>query len=49
MRYLRELKALPLDELIRQRYEKFRAMGRFLEGTLPGHSPGSNGYAGQGN
>jgi acetyl-CoA carboxylase carboxyl transferase subunit alpha len=28
---LRELEALPPDELIQQRYEKFRAMGAFAE------------------
>jgi acetyl-CoA carboxylase carboxyl transferase subunit alpha len=33
VRTLRELLSVPLDELVDQRYEKFRRMGVFLEGT----------------
>jgi acetyl-CoA carboxylase carboxyl transferase subunit alpha len=32
LRYLRELRPLPLDELLERRYQKFRRMGAFLEG-----------------
>lgn len=32
-RYLRELRPLSVDELLTQRYEKFRRMGVFLEGA----------------
>ncbi len=31
LRYLRELRALPLDELLEQRYQKFRRIGMFDE------------------
>ena len=31
MRYLRELRGLPTDELLEQRYQKFRRMGVFTE------------------
>ncbi|GIW78226.1 MAG: acetyl-coenzyme A carboxylase carboxyl transferase subunit alpha [Gemmatales bacterium] len=31
MRYLRELRGLPVDELLEQRYQKFRRMGVFVE------------------
>src|SRR5581483_2830476 len=31
LRYLRELKHLSVEELLRQRYDKFRRMGVFLE------------------
>lgn len=41
LRYLRELKPLATDELLRLRYEKFRRMGIFLES--PG--PSLNGFA----
>jgi acetyl-CoA carboxylase carboxyl transferase subunit alpha len=34
LRYLRELKQLPVDELLEQRYQKFRKMGVFEEGAL---------------
>jgi acetyl-CoA carboxylase carboxyl transferase subunit alpha len=30
-RNLKELKAIPADELIEQRYQKFRKMSRFAE------------------
>src|SRR5205823_1642439 len=33
LRYLRELRALPLTELLEQRYQKFRRMGVFDEGA----------------
>jgi acetyl-CoA carboxylase carboxyl transferase subunit alpha len=33
LRYLRELRAVPRDELLEQRYQKFRRMGMFLEGV----------------
>src|SRR3989442_16011130 len=32
LRYLRELRALPLPDLLEQRYQKFRRMGVFDEG-----------------
>jgi acetyl-CoA carboxylase carboxyl transferase subunit alpha len=32
LRYLRELKALPVEELLDARYQKFRRMGVFLDG-----------------
>jgi acetyl-CoA carboxylase carboxyl transferase subunit alpha len=32
LRYLRELRGVPLEELLQQRYEKFRRMGEFDEG-----------------
>jgi acetyl-CoA carboxylase carboxyl transferase subunit alpha len=44
LRYLRELKLLPQDELLRRRYEKFRQMGQFL--TSDSASPDRNGFAG---
>ena len=34
LRYLRELAAQPLEELLEQRYQKFRRMGVFEEGLL---------------
>ncbi len=33
LRYLRDLRKLPVDKLLEQRYQKFRRMGVFLEGT----------------
>ena len=33
LRYLRDLKQLPLPELLEQRYQKFRRMGVFDEGV----------------
>ena len=33
LRYLRELRAVPREELLEQRYQKFRQMGMFLEGV----------------
>jgi acetyl-CoA carboxylase carboxyl transferase subunit alpha len=41
LRYLRDLKGLSLDDLLTQRYEKFRRMGQFLDG--PFTSPSRNG------
>jgi acetyl-CoA carboxylase alpha subunit len=32
LRYLRELKEIPLEALLEQRYQKFRRMGVFDEG-----------------
>jgi acetyl-CoA carboxylase carboxyl transferase subunit alpha len=43
LRYLRELRHLPADELLRLRYEKFRQMGVYREGHFP--EPGPNGTA----
>jgi acetyl-CoA carboxylase carboxyl transferase subunit alpha len=34
LRYLRDLRTLSLDELLEQRYQKFRRMGVFLEGGV---------------
>jgi acetyl-CoA carboxylase carboxyl transferase subunit alpha len=34
LRYLRELRGIPADELLEQRYQKFRRMGVFDEGPL---------------
>lgn len=34
LRYLAELKTIPLDTLIQQRYEKYRRIGQFLEGQV---------------
>ncbi len=39
LRYLRELKALSLEDLLEQRYQKFRRMGRFLETASDSVSP----------
>jgi acetyl-CoA carboxylase carboxyl transferase subunit alpha len=33
LRYLRELRPLPIEDLLEGRYQKFRKMGRFLSGT----------------
>src|SRR5688572_17842567 len=41
---LRELVDLPTDELLEKRYEKFRHMGRYLEGDAAGPPP-ANGRA----
>jgi acetyl-CoA carboxylase carboxyl transferase subunit alpha len=41
LRYLRELKNLSVEELLKQRYEKFRRMGMFLG---PQASPEGNGF-----
>src|SRR5262245_21259037 len=41
LRYLRELNNLPAEELLKQRYEKFRRMGIHLESTV---EPGKNGF-----
>jgi hypothetical protein len=32
LRYLRDLRPLPIDELLEKRYQKFRRMGVFDEG-----------------
>jgi acetyl-CoA carboxylase carboxyl transferase subunit alpha len=49
LRYLRELRALPTDELLEQRYQKFRRMGVFFEGvraaTADGPAAASNGQS----
>jgi acetyl-CoA carboxylase carboxyl transferase subunit alpha len=42
LRYLRELKNIPVEDLLRLRYEKFRRMGVFQESEMSGH-PGANG------
>jgi acetyl-CoA carboxylase carboxyl transferase subunit alpha len=41
LRYLRDLKQIPMDELLEQRYQKFRKMGVFDEGE-----PGATAAAG---
>jgi acetyl-CoA carboxylase carboxyl transferase subunit alpha len=48
LRYLRELRGVPVDELVEARYRKFRAMGVFDEGLVAGEGPaaaGANGVA----
>jgi acetyl-CoA carboxylase carboxyl transferase subunit alpha len=45
LRHLRELRGLPLDELLQRRYQKFRRMGVFLEGGLPEAGPGRRAHA----
>jgi acetyl-CoA carboxylase carboxyl transferase subunit alpha len=35
LRYLREVRAIPVEELLEQRYQKFRRMGIFDEGRCP--------------
>ena len=45
LRYLRELRALALEELLEQRYQKFRRMGVFDEGASAGEA-GSTSAAG---
>ncbi len=44
LRYLRELKGIAPDELLRRRYDKFRQMGRFVATDSP--SADRNGFAG---
>jgi acetyl-CoA carboxylase carboxyl transferase subunit alpha len=39
LRHLKELKPVPPDELLRKRYEKFRAMGVFARGPLSQAAP----------
>lgn len=39
LQHLRELQALPLPELLQQRYAKYRAMGRFEEAHPPAEGP----------
>jgi len=36
LRYLRELQQIPTEELLEQRYQKFRRMGAFVEGAAVG-------------
>jgi acetyl-CoA carboxylase carboxyl transferase subunit alpha len=43
LRYLRELKNVPVEELLEQRYQKFRRMGVFDEGAPPGLAAVGNG------
>ena len=45
LRYLRELKHVPVEELLRLRYEKFRCMGVYLESSVLATEPGLNGTA----
>ena len=33
LRYLRELRGIPLDDLLEQRYQKFRLMGVYEDGA----------------
>jgi acetyl-CoA carboxylase carboxyl transferase subunit alpha len=42
LRYLRELRHLEVEELLRRRYEKFRRMGMFVDGEAS--EPGENGF-----
>jgi acetyl-CoA carboxylase carboxyl transferase subunit alpha len=35
LRYLRDLKQVPPEQLVEQRYQKFRRMGIFDEGESP--------------
>ncbi|HXG11418.1 MAG TPA: acetyl-CoA carboxylase carboxyltransferase subunit alpha [Gemmataceae bacterium] len=39
LRYLRDLRHQPVDELLEQRYQKYRRMGVFLEGRLAEAEP----------
>jgi hypothetical protein len=39
-RSIRELSALPVEQLLANRYDKFRRMGAFLEGGVPSGSAG---------
>jgi acetyl-CoA carboxylase carboxyl transferase subunit alpha len=41
VRYLKELRSLPVEELLEQRYQKFRRLGVFDQAT--GESPAANG------
>src|SRR5262249_25337417 len=41
LRYLRELRHLPVEDLLKHRYDKFRRMGIFLESPV---EPGRNGF-----
>lgn len=41
VRYLRELTTMKVEDLLEQRYQKFRRMGEFLEGSISGSSAGS--------
>src|SRR5207244_6573277 len=38
LRYLRELRPMPLEELLSQRYQKFRRIGVFVEGAAGARS-----------
>jgi acetyl-CoA carboxylase carboxyl transferase subunit alpha len=42
LRYLRELRPVPIEELLESRYQKFRRMGVFLEGRTE-QAPGEQG------
>ena len=39
--HLEEIRAIPMEELLRLRYEKFRRMGRFIENPGPAREPGT--------
>jgi len=43
LKCLRELVDMPTEKLLESRYEKFRRMGRFLEGDAAGAAPPGNG------
>jgi acetyl-CoA carboxylase carboxyl transferase subunit alpha len=43
VRYLRDLRNLPVEELLEQRYQKFRKMGVFDEPAEEGPAPAANG------
>ncbi len=43
LRYLKELRNVPVAELVEQRYQKFRKMGEY---TVAGIAPGANGHPG---
>jgi hypothetical protein len=48
LRYLRELRRVPADELLAARYARFRAMGVFEEGAVAdgnGDATATNGVA----
>lgn len=40
LRYLKEVNSVPIEELVEQRYQKFRRMGVFEEGPLNYETPG---------
>jgi acetyl-CoA carboxylase alpha subunit len=41
LRYLRELRGVPAEELLEGRYQKFRRMGVFVEGLTTGEESAS--------
>jgi acetyl-CoA carboxylase carboxyl transferase subunit alpha len=43
LRYLRDLRHLPVEELLEQRYQKYRRMGVFDEGLAAASGPSANG------